>query len=89
VLYIQACGDYVTLFTPTGQYIKEKTMKFFDTYLPSTTFVRIHRSTIVNTDHIVRVELFGKESYSIRLKNGVSLRASITGYKLLKERLNL
>ncbi|MDR1500626.1 MAG: LytTR family transcriptional regulator, partial [Tannerellaceae bacterium] len=36
VLYIQACGDYVTLFTPTGQYIKEKTMKFFDTYLPST-----------------------------------------------------
>ncbi|MDR1257847.1 MAG: LytTR family transcriptional regulator DNA-binding domain-containing protein [Tannerellaceae bacterium] len=89
LLYIQACGDYVTLFTPGGQYIKEQTMKFFDTHLPPATFVRIHRSTIVNTNHIMRVELFGKESYNIRLKNGVSLRASGAGYKLLKERLNL
>jgi hypothetical protein len=37
----------------------------------------------------MRVELYGKESYHIRLKNGTSLRASGSGYKLLKERLNL
>ncbi|MDR1356801.1 MAG: LytTR family transcriptional regulator DNA-binding domain-containing protein [Tannerellaceae bacterium] len=89
LLYIQACGDYVTLFTSTGQYIKEQTMKYFETHLSATSFVRIHRSTIVNTNQIMRVELFGKESYSVRLKNGASLRASVTGYKLLKERLNL
>jgi hypothetical protein len=89
LLYIQACGDYVTLFTPTGQYIKEQTMKYFETHLPPASFVRIHRSTIVNTDQIMRVELFGKESYHIRLKNGACLRASGTGYKLLKERLSL
>jgi DNA-binding LytR/AlgR family response regulator len=89
LLYIQACGDYVTLFTATGQYIKEQTMKYFETHLSAAAFVRIHRSTIVNTNQIMRVELFGKESYSVRLKNGSSLRASIAGYKLLKERLNL
>jgi hypothetical protein len=89
VLYIQASGDYVTLFTPTGQYVKESSMKYFDTHLPATTFVRIHRSTIVNTDHILRIELFEKTSYNIRLKNGVNLRASLTDYRLLKERLDL
>jgi hypothetical protein len=89
LLYIQACGDYVTLFTPTGQYIKEQTMKYFEAHLPPASFVRIHRSTIVNADQIMRVELFGKENYHIRLKNGASLRASSAGYKLLKERLSL
>jgi len=88
LICLQASGDYVTLFTPSGQYIKEQTMKYFETHLPST-FVRIHRSSIVNTEFIMRVELFGKENYQVKLKNGTSLRASNTGYKLLKERLAL
>lgn len=89
LLYLQAGGDYVTLFTPEGQYVKEQTMKYFEMHLPPTLFVRIHRSCIVNTEQILRVELFGKENYQVRLKNGVCLRASHTGYKLLKERLAL
>lgn len=89
LLCIQACGDYVTLITPTGQYIKEQTMKYFENHLPRGSFVRIHRSSIVNTNYIMRIELFGKESYHIKLTNGISLKASSAGYKLLKERLNL
>lgn len=89
LLYLQAGGDYVTLFTPGGQYVKEQTMKYFETHLPPALFVRIHRSCIVNAEQILRVELFGKENYQVRLKNGVCLRASNAGYKLLKERLSL
>lgn len=89
LLYIQASGDYVTLFTFTGQYVKEQTMKYFETHLSSALFIRIHRSCIVNAEQIVRVELFGKENYQVRLKNGVCLRASLSGYRLLKERLSL
>ncbi|MCD7978643.1 MAG: LytTR family transcriptional regulator [Tannerellaceae bacterium] len=88
LLYIQACGDYVNLFTDKGQYVKEQTMKYLAAHLPSS-FVRIHRSCIVNVEHILRIELFGKESYHVRLKNGTTLRASIAGYKLLKQHLNL
>lgn len=87
--YIQACGDYVALFTPSGQYVKEQTMKYFEAHLPAAAFVRIHRSTIVNVTQISRVELFGKENYQLLLKNGVKLRVSNSGYKLLKERLEL
>ena len=89
ILYIQACGDYTTLITPTGEHIKEQTMKYFETHLPPNNFVRIHRSTIVNVAQISRVELFGKETYQVLLKNGVKLRVSLTGYRLLKERLGL
>ena len=89
IFYLQACGDYVTLFTTSGQHIKEQTMKYFERSLPSPEFVRIHRSYIVNTEQILRVELFGKETYQVRLKDGTYLRASSAGYKLLKERLSL
>lgn len=89
LLYIQAGGDYVTLVTPGGQYVKEQTMKYFEQHLPPALFVRIHRSCIINVEQIARVELFGKENYQVRLKCGVSLRASLSGYKLLKKRLSL
>lgn len=88
IFHLEAYGDYVLIFTDKGKYIKEQTMKYFETNLPSQ-FIRIHRSYIVNTDHIIRLEQYGKENYNIRLKNGTSLKASISGYKLLKEYLAL
>ncbi|MDR1054379.1 MAG: LytTR family transcriptional regulator [Prevotellaceae bacterium] len=88
LMYIQAYGDYVMLFSSTGKYIKELTMKYLEANLPDS-FIRIHRSHIVNTDFIARVELFGKETYHIRLKSGIYLQASNNGYKLLKDKLLL
>lgn len=89
LIYIQASGDYVTFFTPTGQYLKEQTMKHMEAYLLPSRFVRIHRSYIVNVEQINRVELLGKEIYHVLLKNGATLRASSFGYKLLKEQLSI
>ncbi len=89
LLYIQACGDYVTLVTAEGQYVKEQTMKYFETHLSPSLFVRIHRSYIVNVSQVSRVELFGKENYQMLLKNGTKLKMSSSGYKLLKDKLNL
>lgn len=86
VSHVQACGDYIMLFTPAGEFLKEQTMKSLEEHLPSN-FVRIHRSYIVNIEQIERVELFGKETYHVHLKNGTCVRASISGYKTLKEAL--
>jgi two-component system, LytTR family, response regulator len=69
--------------------LKEKTMKFMETHLDPKQFIRIHRSYIVNVNFIARLELYEKESYSVILKSGKTLKASITGYKLLKEMLRL
>lgn len=89
LLYIQVCGDYATLVTPRGEYVMEQTMKYFEAHLPPESFVRIHRSTIVSVSQISRLEQFGKETYQVLLKNGTRLRVSLSGYRLLRQRLGI
>jgi two-component system LytT family response regulator len=89
VIYLEAEGDYVMIHTKDNKHLKEKTMKYFETHLDGDRFIRIHRSFIVNADHILRLELYDKESYRVMLKNGSTIKASSTGYKLLKQKLQL
>ncbi|MBF6598094.1 MAG: LytTR family transcriptional regulator DNA-binding domain-containing protein [Fermentimonas sp.] len=89
IVYIQSDGDYVQLNTENGKYIKEETMKYFEANLHPQKFVRIHRSYIVNVEKIARIELFEKNSQMLMLKNGHQIKASTTGYKMLREVLNL
>jgi len=89
IFYLQADGDYVQIITLDGKYLKEQTMKFFELNLPSDLFVRVHRSTIVNTEKISRIELFEKQTQQLTLKNGHQIRTSVAGYKALKLAMKL
>ncbi|MDR2040308.1 MAG: LytTR family transcriptional regulator DNA-binding domain-containing protein [Bacteroidales bacterium] len=89
IIYIQAEGDYVHIITEDGKYLKEQTMKFFETHLPSNQFVRIHRSYIVHVEKISRIELYENKSQQLTLKNGDKLKASSSGYRALRAVLNL
>ncbi len=86
---LQADGDYVLIFTEKAKYLKEQTMKYFMAHLPDKQFVRIHRSCIINVKQVLRIELYKKQQQMITLKNGYEVKASVAGYKLLKEVLNL
>lgn len=88
ILYLQAEGDYVHIFTNDGKYLKEQTMKYFESNLPSQ-FVRVHRSYIINIEAISRIELYEKQNQQLTLKNGHKIKISIAGYKVLKLKLNL
>jgi two-component system LytT family response regulator len=88
--YIEADGDYVLLHTPQGNFLKERTMKYFESNLPPQQVVRIHRSYIVNVDKVIRIELYEKEGYHIHLRgNKDIIKASAMGYKSLKEHIKL
>lgn len=89
ILYLQAEGDYVMIYTPDGNYLKEQTMKYFEQHLPQQKFVRVHRSCIVNVEIISRVELYEKQNYLLHLQNGTKIKASTNGYRLLKKTLSL
>jgi two-component system LytT family response regulator len=54
--YIEAADDYVKIFTPEGSFLKKKTMGYFENSLESFHFVRVHRSYIVNTQLITRID---------------------------------
>lgn len=89
LLCVQACGDYVTLTTTAGEYVQEQTMKYFEANLPPDRFIRVHRSAIVQIACIVQLELYGKESYLLQLRNGMRIKVSNAGYRLLRSRLGL
>lgn len=82
--YIEAQDDYVMIYTESGKYLKDKSMKFYEAHLPAD-FIRIHRTYIVALSQIDTIEQYGKESHLVALKCGARLRASISGYKRLKE----
>lgn len=87
IYYLESDGDYVWIHTEKGRHLKQKTMKYYEEQL-NATFIRIHRSYLVNELFVEKLHLIGKNSYQIQLKNGVQLAVSKSGYQLLKERLD-
>jgi len=89
IIFLEAEGDYVMLHTKDAKHLKEKTMKYFESHLDPGQYIRIHRSYIVNAKFIDRIEYYDKENYAVLMKNGAKLRAINTGYKILKQVLNM
>jgi hypothetical protein len=89
IVCLMADGDYVQVVTSRGKFLKEQTMKYFEEHLPSNRFVRVHRSCIVNTTAISRIELYEKQTQQLLLSNGDKIRTSLNGYKNLKKVLNI
>lgn len=88
ITYLEAMDDYVKLFTDAGNFLKQNTMKYYETHLPAEEFLRIHRSYIVRLKEIDRVEMMGKDSHVVLLHDGTQLNVSRSGYSRLKEVLN-
>ncbi len=89
IWYIQAEDDYVMLYTKRGRFLKKATMHYFEDHLPPKSFVRIHRSYIIHTDQIKRMERYEKETFIIELKCNETVKTSKTGAKRLKESLGM
>ena len=87
IQYLEAADDYVMIHTAEGRFLKEKTMKYFESHLDHHQFVRIHRSYILNMAEMNKIERYEKDSHVVVLKNNTQLKVSASGYKLLRERL--
>ena len=83
--YLEAQDDYVKLYTEEGNFLKQQTMKFYESHLPNDDFLRIHRSYIVKLKEISRVELMGKDTHVVLLNDGTQLSVSRSGYSKLKQ----
>ena len=57
VLYVEALSDYVNIVTPKHKYIVYTTLKALENRLsPFANFARVHRSYLLNTQHIESIE---------------------------------
>jgi two-component system LytT family response regulator len=76
--WVEAEGDYVRLHAAGRSHLVRETMAEAERRLPSRRFVRIHRSTIVNTDRIREVSSLENGDWTVRLQSGDLLRLSRT-----------
>lgn len=89
VIMLEAADDYVKIHTAKGAFLKKRTMQSFEANLPSSQFVRVHRSYIVNIAQITRIDPMEKENHVALLKDGPSVPVSKAGYQKLKQTLDL
>lgn len=87
--HLEASDDYVMIHTSYGQFLKNKTMQFFEQTLNPKYFVRVHRSYIVQIAMITRLAPYEKDSYVAILKSDAKIPVSKTGYAKLKVILGL
>lgn len=87
--YLEAADDYVKIVTAEGQFLKNRTMGFFEDSLAPHQFVRIHRSFLVNSQMVTRIDPYEKDSHLVLLSSGKSLPVSKPGYAKLKEVLGI
>ena len=87
--YIEAADDYVKLVTSDGSFLKNKTMAYYENSLTSQQFIRIHRSYLVNSQLVTRIDAYEKEGHIVTLKTGQTLPVSKSGYAKLKEQFGI
>jgi two-component system, LytTR family, response regulator len=86
--YVEAQDDYVALASAGKKILKQQTIASLEAGLDPDSFVRIHRSYIVNLERVARIEPYGKDSRLAILNDGSRLPVSRAGYARLKALLD-
>jgi len=89
IRFLEADDDYVKIHCSEGVFMKKITLKHYENTLPSSLFLRIHRSYMVNVNFITRIEPYEKTSHVAILTSGDKLQVSKSGYQLIKEVLGI
>ena len=56
IYYIQSDGNYLNVFTPSGRVNTRMTLNQMIDQLPSSSFIRVHNSYVINIEQIERIE---------------------------------
>ncbi|NMO15277.1 response regulator transcription factor [Pyxidicoccus fallax] len=89
ILCLRAEDDYSRLVAPGGrEYLVNESLRSWEGRLPARHFLRIHRSTLVNLEHVETLERQPNDTYLLRLRGlGEPLAMSRRFASRLRERL--
>ncbi len=70
IIVIKSADDYTDIYSSDGKSgLALKSMQEWENRLPEKHFVRIHRSTIININYIIRIEKWFNNSFKVYLKD--------------------
>ena len=87
VLYLEASGDYTVLSTSSDQYVSSNGISKLEEKLDPQIFLRIHRSTIVNQNHLKEIEKHFNGGLIVKMDNGKSFPVSRSYVKMIREKI--
>jgi two-component system LytT family response regulator len=74
--WVEANGDYVTLHAGGKKWLLRETISMAEARLAPARFVRIHRSTLVNTDRVREMRPLNKGEFAVILADGTEVKLS-------------
>lgn len=89
ITYLESSDDYVEIHTLKGRFRKQITLGYLENHLNNDIFARVHRGFIVKLSEITSIVPWSKNSWMAILKNGKKIPVSLSGIKILKEKLGI
>ena len=78
VSWIEAAGNYIKVHASSSTYTVRGRLTDMETVLDPNTFARIHRSTIVNLDHVNELQPWFSGEMLVLMRDGAKLKLSRT-----------
>jgi len=76
ILYVIASGYYIEIFTAQRKFLLRESMSSIIEKLDPNLFIRIHRSTIINTQYLRAIDSIGYGDVEVQMKDEKSFRVS-------------
>jgi two-component system LytT family response regulator len=83
--WLQACDDYVIVHAGGRQFRVNLTLSELERRLDPHVFVRVHRSHVVNLDHVASWTPYDGSRFQITLRSGRTIMASRQRSRLLRD----
>ena len=87
ITHLEASGDYVVVHSPARHDLVYLNLRDLAQQLDGQRFIRIHRSHVVNLDHVGGISAVDPNRVEVILRNGTRIVASRAGTRLLRERM--
>ncbi|WP_066071342.1 LytR/AlgR family response regulator transcription factor [Neobacillus soli] len=87
ILYLESSEGKCNIVTIEQAYKVAEALVVLEKKVNNAKFLRVHRSFIVNLDHIVEIEPWFNSTYNLHMKDGSQVPVSRTYVKLLKQQL--
>jgi len=87
IIFLEASGDYTIITTKVDQFVSSSGIGKLEEILSPETFIRVHRSTIINLNFLKEIERHFNGGMVVKMQNGKSFPVSRTYAKLIRKKV--
>jgi two-component system LytT family response regulator len=87
IMFLEASGDYTILTTKSDQFVSSSGIGKLEEILNPDTFIRVHRSTIININYLKEIEKHFNGGMIVKMQTGKSFPVSRTYAKVIRKKV--